>query len=209
MPSLLEGICFERRTLRRYCVPKRTRRNQPTWLSVELKGRFHLRFAYSEVDLESLELSERERGIFRAVERGRKKGADLVILPAMDGADLRETLSSESFLKGTCDYPDMTILFLGKDHHGGILYLVSEGRVLESKSSNEGKLVVDLSRYFSLERPAELAIAPTAQTEGEVTNSSFRVFLAADATGRIRRIYSRGRTVNLDEQSALVIFDLD
>lgn len=34
-----------------------------------------------------------------------------MILPAMDGADLRETLSSESFLKGTCDYPDMTILF--------------------------------------------------------------------------------------------------
>lgn len=90
-----------------------------------------MKITFMELKTDNLLLTERTKTIFSLLERGRKQGSDLVMLPLFTNIQEVEDLMADDngFLRGTNDYPDMFLLLGAVDNKKDIFLLLSEGRV--------------------------------------------------------------------------------
>ena len=93
-----------------------------------------MKITIAQIDLKQITLAELPNKLFRALEKGRKKGTDLVVLPLLTQKELyEETLAKATpFLLGTCDYPDVFLIIGLKINKTLNLALISEGKVINT-----------------------------------------------------------------------------
>ncbi len=93
-----------------------------------------VKITIAQIDLEQLTLAELPSKLFRALEKGRKKGTDLVVMPLLTKKDLYTEILAKKhpFLPGTCDYPDIFLITGLKINETLNLALISEGKVINN-----------------------------------------------------------------------------
>ncbi len=84
-----------------------------------------------ELKTDNLVFAERTKRIFHLLERGRKQGSDLVLLPLFTNIQELDDLirDKKDFLRGTNDYPDVFLLLSATEENKQVYLLISEGKV--------------------------------------------------------------------------------
>lgn len=122
-----------------------------------------MKITFMELKTDNLVLTERTKTIFSLLERGRKQGSDLVMLPLFTNIQELEDLiaADNGFLRGTNDYPDIFLLLGGFVRKRHTYLLVSEGkiysRLLLDKANTAAKLgnIKNWNLILSLAPPKE------------------------------------------------------
>ncbi|MDD2431753.1 MAG: hypothetical protein PHD88_03645 [Firmicutes bacterium] len=173
-----------------------------------------MRLVYSQINLKNLEINERINRIIQGIERGRKEGADLVVLPLLDYYDLKEALAfSPTLLKGTCDYPDITVLLAGRNNakFQTVFLLITEGKIIgkadylsDISNAEALKWSIDLNRCSSL----ELSILIERPANFLDLDYTRKAYLFLDSSNVLDSLYYKGSSYMLAKKTdSVFVFD--